>query len=162
MLDRQGVLRAIAAQESLRGTIDDEVIDLAVAALQAQLGDDPVDAPAERRRQATVLFADVAGFTAMSEGVDAEVVAALMNDLWAGVDAAIARHGGRVDKHIGDAVMGVWGVESAREDDPERAVRAALDVREAFETFRGRHDLDIDVRVGVNRAGAVRQGRHGR
>ncbi len=61
----------------------------------------------------------------MSEQLDAEVVAALMNELWEQVDGAVRRHGGRVDKHIGDAVMGVWGVDAAREDDVDARPRPA-------------------------------------
>jgi class 3 adenylate cyclase/tetratricopeptide (TPR) repeat protein len=150
MADRDRVLEAIAAQEALRGDVPDEVIDIAVAALRAQLDGDPTPKVADRRRQATVLFADVAGFTAMSEDVDAEVLAGLMNELWAALDAQIRGHGGRVDKHIGDAVMGVWGAESAREDDPERAVLAALSICSEFEAFRSTHDIGIDIRVGIN------------
>ena len=131
MVDRADLLRAIAAQEQLRGSLPDEIVDTAIAALRAQLEavSEPPAAHEARRRQATVLFADVAGFTALSETLDAEVVARLMNELWASVDAVIEQHGGRVDKHIGDAVMGVWGVGGAREDDPERAVRSALALR---------------------------------
>ena len=136
MVIRDQVLAAIAAQEQLRGSVPDAVVDVAVAALRAQLDVErpPADTP-ERRGQATVLFADMAGFTALSERMDAELVAGLMNDLWAVVDGAIEQRGGQVDKHIGDAVMGVWGWGGTREDDPERAVRAALDLRDAFQAF---------------------------
>ena len=109
-MDRQQLLHAIAAQERLRGSLPDEIVDTAVAALRAQL--DAIDATQEmpeRRGQATVLFADVAGFTRLSERMDAELVARLMNELWIALDDAISRHGGHIDKHIGDAVMGVWG-----------------------------------------------------
>jgi class 3 adenylate cyclase len=84
MDDREGVLRALAAQEALRGTVPDEVIDTAIAALQALLAERPAsDRAVElRRRQATVLFADVAGFTAFAEDLDPEVVAGLMNEMW--------------------------------------------------------------------------------
>jgi class 3 adenylate cyclase/tetratricopeptide (TPR) repeat protein len=164
-VDRDHLVRAIAAQEQLRGTVPDEIVDAAVAALRAQLD---VSAevqsvrpePVARRRLASVLFADVAGFTAMSEQLDAEVVASLMNDLWEQVDGAVRRHGGRVDKHIGDAVMGVWGVDAAREDDAERAVRAALDVHEAFAAFRASRGFEVDARIGVN-TGPVVFGRVG-
>lgn len=150
MVDRGALSQAIAAQESLRGSVPDEIVDAAIAALTSQLDSiGGVHAP-QRRGQATVLFADVAGFTAMSEGLDAEVVAGLMNELWRDVDQAIVSNGGHVDKHIGDAVLGVWGASATREDDPERAVRAALDLRSAFESFRKEHGLDIDVRIGVN------------
>ena len=81
----------------------------------------------------TVLFADVSGFTSMSSRADPEAVASVMNELWARLDTVIADHGGRVDKHIGDAVMAVWGVTSTEEDDPERAVRAGLAMQEELE-----------------------------
>jgi class 3 adenylate cyclase/tetratricopeptide (TPR) repeat protein len=150
MADRDALARAIAAQEALRGSVPDEVVDTAIAAVASQLASVGEADVSPRRGQATVLFADVAGFTAMSEDLDAEVVATLMNELWRGVDRAIVSNGGYVDKHIGDAVLGVWGAAATREDDPERAVRAALDLRSAFESFRMEQGLDIDVRIGVN------------
>ncbi len=150
MADRRQLEQAIEAQEQLRGSVPDAVIDVAVAALReslALLGDAP---PSDRRRQATVLFADVAGFTAWSSGMDAELVSALMNELWTDLDLVVSHHGGGVDKHIGDAVMAIWGAEQSREDDPERAVRAALALVAAFAGFRDRHGLDVGIRAGVN------------
>src|SRR6478672_4975928 len=133
MADPEQLRRAIEAQEQLRGTLPDDVVDATVAALQAQL----VSVAGEgRRRQVTVLFADVSGFTAMSESRDAELVMDLMNSLWQRLDAVVFDHGGRVDKHIGDALMAIWGADAAREDDPERAVRAALALRDALVEFR--------------------------
>ena len=89
MVDREHVLAAIAAQEQLRGTCP----------TRSSTWHDALSGPAprhraatttpERRGQASVLFADVAGFTALSEPMDAELVAALMNELWARVDGAI-------------------------------------------------------------------------
>ena len=72
------------------------------------------------------LFADVSGFTAMSETMDAEEVGATMNELWSRLDGAIKSHGGWIDKHIGDAVMALFGAPRAHENDPERAIMAAL------------------------------------
>ena len=80
--------------------------------LRKQLGDLDAD-PSRRRRQVTVLFADVSGFTAMSEQMDAEKVTEVMNDVWARLDDVVVEHGGRIDKHIGDALMGVWGSEGS-------------------------------------------------
>lgn len=150
MGSREQILAAIEAQEKLRGSVPDEVIDAAVEALQAQL--EPVEQSdrGDRRGQATVLFADVAGFTALSERLDPEVIAGLMNELWSVLDSAIERHGGRVDKHMGDAVMGVWGMDDSREDNPERAIRAALEMTQGFQDFRRTKDLGIEIRVGVN------------
>jgi class 3 adenylate cyclase len=78
-----------------------------------------------------VLFADLVGFTTSAESVDPETVQALQRGYFAQARAVIERYGGTVEKFIGDAVMAVWGTPVAREDDPERAVRAALDLVDA-------------------------------
>ena len=62
--------------------------------------------------------------TALSETLDAEEVSSLINALWQRLDAVVLHHGGRIDKHIGDAVMALFGAPMAREDDPERAIRS--------------------------------------
>ena len=84
------------------------------------------------RRQVTVLFADFAGFTEFAYNRDAEDVRDYMNSLWERMDAIIAAHGGVTEKHIGDAVMAVFGVKHAREEDPAQAVRAALAMQAAL------------------------------
>ncbi len=146
--DREQLERAIAAQESLRGVVPDEVLEVAVGALRHQLAD--LDAAASRRRQVTVLFADVSGFTAMSERMDAELVAGMMNDIWARFDLVVTEHGGRVDKHIGDAVMAVWGAEGTHEDDPERAVRAGLSLQSELAAFNAHAGVALAMRVGIS------------
>jgi class 3 adenylate cyclase/tetratricopeptide (TPR) repeat protein len=148
--DRRQLEQAIAAQEQLRGVVPDDVVDATIATLRetlSSLGKAPLS---DRRRQATVLFADIAGFTALASTLDAEVIGDLMNDLWAELDGVVDRHGGWLDKHIGDALMAVWGAEHAREDDPERAVRAALDLITTFADFSESRELDLGIRVGVN------------
>jgi predicted ATPase/class 3 adenylate cyclase len=80
------------------------------------------------RRTITVLFADLSGFTTMSERLDPEVMQALQNELFEELTAAVQSFGGFVDKFIGDALLALFGAPSAHEDDPERAVRAALDM----------------------------------
>ncbi len=144
--DREQLERAIAAQEDLRGVVPDEIVDAAVAAMRRQLETSGSDS--QRRRQVTVMFADVSGFTSMSSRLDPEAVAGVMNELWSSLDKVIADHGGRVDKHIGDAVMAVWGVISTQEDDPERAVRAGLAMQEELKR-RGSVDR-LMMRVGIN------------
>jgi class 3 adenylate cyclase/tetratricopeptide (TPR) repeat protein len=84
----------------------------------------------EERKVISVLFADLVGFTAAAEGLDPEDVRALQEPYWQQVRAEIERHGGSVEKFIGDAVVGLFGAPIAHEDDPERAVRAALTVRD--------------------------------
>src|SRR5579885_1444713 len=89
----------------------------------------------ERRRQLTVLFADLAGVAALTEGEDAEDVSELMRSLWPLVDEAVEGHGGIVDKRVGETLVAIWGAREAREDDPERAVRAALAMQSAVAEF---------------------------
>jgi class 3 adenylate cyclase/tetratricopeptide (TPR) repeat protein len=136
---------AIAAQENLRATLGDAVVDATIAALREKLAAPKAQRePAEQvRKTVTVLFADVSGFTAMAETMDAEQVTDIMNALWQRLDAAIVEHGGRIDKHMGDAVMALWGVESAREDDPERAIRAALAMQSLSLS-------PLSIRIGIN------------
>ena len=80
------------------------------------------------RRQVTVLFADVSGFTALAERLDPEEVRAFQNALFETLAQAIARYDGFVEKFVGDAVLAVFGAPVAHEDDPERALDAALDM----------------------------------
>jgi class 3 adenylate cyclase/tetratricopeptide (TPR) repeat protein len=84
--------------------------------------------PSAERRLVSVLFADLVGFTALSESRDPEEVRDLLSRYFDISRQLIGRYGGTVEKFIGDAVMAVWGTPVAREDDPERAVRAALDL----------------------------------
>jgi class 3 adenylate cyclase len=104
------------------------------------------------RRQATVLFADISGFTAMSEKLDAEQVTEIMNACFARVERVIREHGGTIDKFIGDAVMALFGATSALENAPRRAVAAALAIRAALVRFNQQHDLPVplEVHIGVN------------
>jgi adenylate cyclase len=84
--------------------------------------------PEADRRQVTVLFADLSGFTALSERLDPEEVRAFQNVLFETLAQAIARYDGFVEKFVGDAVMAVFGAPIAHEDDPQRALGAALDM----------------------------------
>jgi class 3 adenylate cyclase len=105
----------------------------------------------DQRKHITVLFADVKGFTNMSEDMDPEDVAEVMNSLWAEIDRVITDNGGRVDKHIGDAVMALFGAPVAREDDTERAVETALQMQETFQNVVAGHKLaGLQMRVGIN------------
>ena len=85
-------------------------------------------APAAERRLVSVLFADLVGFTTLSESRDAEEVRELLSRYFDTCRRLIELYGGTVEKFIGDAVMAVWGTPTATEDDAERAVRAALDL----------------------------------
>src|SRR5881396_1063836 len=89
-------------------------------------------AMAEERRLVTVLFADVTGSTALGESVDPETLRGLLARYFERMKAIVERHGGSVEKFVGDAVMAVFGVPVAHEDDALRAVRAAEEMRDAL------------------------------
>ena len=113
---------------------------------------------AVERRVVTVLFADLVGFTTLSERLDAEDVALIQDAYFAAARETIARHGGVLEKFIGDAVMAVFGVPRARDDDAERAVRAGLALIAAVERLNASLDLEpetLRLRVGVNTGEAV-------
>src|SRR5213592_1211556 len=97
----------------------------------------------QERRVVTVLFADLAGSTALGERLDPEDVRELQGELFELINAEVERFGGTTEKFAGDAVLAVFGIPRTHEDDPERAVRAALAVRDRFDSFtelvEGRH-----------------------
>jgi class 3 adenylate cyclase/predicted ATPase len=102
------------------------------------------------RRLVSVLFADIAGYTALSEGRDFEDVRELQSRYFDTARTVIERYGGTVEKFIGDAVMAVWGAPTAREDDAERAVRAAIDLVDAVDAMRDAVGVpELALRVGV-------------
>ena len=100
----------------------------------------------EERKVVTVLFADLAGFTARSETLDPEDVRAFLLPYYDVLTSEITRHGGHVDRFLGDGVMALFGAPVGHEDDPERAVRAALRILERIPGL----GLDLHVRLGVN------------
>ena len=97
----------------------------------------------EQRKVVTVLFCDVVGSTALGESTDPEAVRALLARYFERMKAIVERHGGTVEKFIGDAVMAVFGIPVAHEDDALRACRAAVEMREAFP------ELAVDGRIGI-------------
>jgi class 3 adenylate cyclase/tetratricopeptide (TPR) repeat protein len=101
----------------------------------------------EERKVVSVLFADLVGFTARAERLDPEDVRATLSPYYARLRSELERHGGTVEKFIGDAVMAVFGAPVAHEDDPERAVRAALAIREAI-AEEGRLRVRVAVTTG--------------
>jgi class 3 adenylate cyclase/tetratricopeptide (TPR) repeat protein len=102
------------------------------------------------RKTVTVLFADVVGSTALGEARDPEAVRALMGRYFERMSAVIGRHGGTVEKYVGDAVMAVFGIPTAHEDDALRAVRAAADMRVALGELNADLESPLSVRTGVN------------
>jgi class 3 adenylate cyclase/tetratricopeptide (TPR) repeat protein len=104
----------------------------------------------EERKVVTVLFADLVGFTSRAEQLDPEDVRAVLEPYHARLRTELERRGGTVEKFIGDAVMALFGAPTAHEDDPERAVRAALAIRDWI-----RDEGDLQVRVAVTTGEAL-------
>src|SRR6516164_11644856 len=129
----------------------------AIAALRVSASpasDNPREAtslvdPIGERRQVTVLFADLAGYTAWGQQLDAEEVHALLERFFERADRIIQEHGGRIDKHIGDCVMGVFGAPIAHGDDADRAARAALAINAAIPDVSARVGRRIGIHIGV-------------
>jgi class 3 adenylate cyclase/tetratricopeptide (TPR) repeat protein len=107
--------------------------------------------PREERKVVTVLFADLVGFTSRSERLDPEDVRALLSPYYARLRTELERFGGTVEKFIGDAVVALFGAPVAHEDDPERAVRAALAIRD---WVLDQHE-DLQLRIAVNTGEAL-------
>ena len=105
----------------------------------------PTAVPEGERRQATVLFSDLSGFTAMSEQLDPEEVQGLMRRLKDRAVEIVESHGGIVSQFVGDEVLALFGIPTAHEDDPVRAVRAALEIHELA------RDLSPEVEEKIRR-----------
>jgi predicted ATPase/class 3 adenylate cyclase len=108
----------------------------------------------DSRRTVTILFADVSGSTSLGEQLDPESLRALMSRYFADIRSIIERHGGTVEKFIGDAVMAVFGIPRLHDDDALRAVRAASDIRDHLEglnvQLQAGRGISIRFRTGVN------------
>jgi class 3 adenylate cyclase len=110
----------------------------------------------EERKRVSVLFCDLVGFTARSERLDVEDVRGLLAPYYQRLRADLEGHGGTVEKFIGDAVMALFGAPTAHEDDPERAVRAALSIRETIADLnQADPTLELRVRMGVTTGEAL-------
>jgi class 3 adenylate cyclase/tetratricopeptide (TPR) repeat protein len=116
----------------------------------------------DERRVVTVLFADLVGFTGLSEGRDPESVKHLVDRCFEHLVGDIKTFGGQVDKIVGDAIVALFGAPVAHEDDPERAVRAALRMQQTLTERAADLEASIRMRIGVNTGevlvGALRAG----
>src|SRR5262245_3770844 len=108
----------------------------------------------QTRKTVTALFCDLTGSTALGEQLDPESLREVIQSYFAEMRSVIERHGGTIEKFIGDAVMAVFGVPRVHEDDALRAVRAAADMQGALASANERFDRDFGVRIrariGVN------------
>ena len=139
--------QAIAHMESQRSVLGDAVANAAIATIREKLASLRSKGALEERRQVTVLFADLVGFTAIAESMDPEEVAEAQAGFFSACRRVIEHHGGVVEKFIGDAVVAVFGVPSSTETDPTKAVLTALDLQAAVR--------DLNTQWGWSGAGAT-------
>ncbi|MCW5852381.1 MAG: tetratricopeptide repeat protein [Anaerolineae bacterium] len=147
--------QAIAALEAQRAILGDAIVNTALAPMREKLAAlKSAQAATEQRKQATILFADLAGFTSMAEALDPEEVRAIVDGYFKAVTQPILNYGGRIEKFIGDAIMAVFGIPTAQESDPARAVHAALAMHQALADFNrdleSARGLRLHMRIGIN------------
>lgn len=110
--------------------------------------------PVAQRKQATVVFADLSGFTEMSENLDPEQVRTIVNRYFEFLASAVLKYDGSIDKYIGDCVMAVFGVPNIHQDDPERACRAALEMQQKVRELAATQDANLprppELHIGIN------------
>ena len=150
LADRKRLLSAIAA---LRGDGGSALTDEPAPGAAPSAG--PLDA---ERRQVSILFADISGYTRLSSELDAEQIHAMLGHFFDRADAIVRDHGGTVDKHVGDSVMAVFGAPISHSDDPARAVRAALAIHEAMPDVSDKAGQDIQVHIGIASGQVVASG----
>jgi class 3 adenylate cyclase/tetratricopeptide (TPR) repeat protein len=110
--------------------------------------------PAEARKTVTIVFTDLVGSTALAEQLDPETLRHVLTRYFDAISATLERHGGTVEKFIGDAVMAVFGIPALHEDDALRATRAAVEMRGVLERLNDaleeEHGVRVETRTGVN------------
>ncbi len=171
----QQLMAAIAAQESLRQTLGDLVVDVTISALREQLAKLQVREPGRpsfrgdrqvegERKHVTVLFADLCDFTSLSERIDPEIMRGLQEDLFHELASIVRRYQGFVEKFVGDAIFAVFGAPVTREDDAERSLHAALSMRQRMERINrhwaGPLGVPVALHISVN-SGTVVAGEMG-
>jgi adenylate cyclase len=111
------------------------------------------------RQEISVYFSDIRGFTTLSEGMEPERLVELLNEYLSAMTEIVERHGGYVDKYIGDAIMAIWGAPVPAADHAARACRAAIEMRDRLAalrpTFLSRYGAELHARAGVNTTAAV-------
>lgn len=150
--DAKRLRTTIATLNAQRAILGDDVVNTAIAPLRNQL-DELEHATRTRRRQVTVMFADLIDYTSLSEHLDPEHVGSMLGRFWGGIDDMIRARRGVVYSHMGDGIMAVWGDTTSAEDDAEQAVRcglAMLDVVNTDGLLIAGTRVHAKMRVGIN------------
>ncbi|MBW1919928.1 MAG: adenylate/guanylate cyclase domain-containing protein, partial [Deltaproteobacteria bacterium] len=142
------IRRETIARTRLERFHSPEVVDLIIHGEDLESG--ALVAPTEKI--ATILFSDIVSFTPLSERLSPGEVSLLLNHYFREMTDIIFKYNGTLDKYIGDAIMAVFGAPIEREDDPERAVRAALDMRKTLSQMMEEIEPDrrFSIRLGIN------------
>lgn len=154
MNETEQLAQTIQTLEAQRAILGDAIVEIAMAPLREKLA--ALIQSAQRpqqmgeRKLVTIMFADLSGFTALSEKSDPEKVSEMMNGCFNALVPIIERYGGVVDKFIGDEIMALFGAPQSREDDAERALRAALEMMTSLEEFNVRWSTQLGMHFGVN------------
>jgi class 3 adenylate cyclase/tetratricopeptide (TPR) repeat protein len=156
MTEREELEKAIAALEAQRESLGDAVVDAALDLMRLQLaelerGERKSASEIEgERKLVTVMFADISGYTALTEKLDPEAVRDLVNTCFDHLVPIIAKYEGTVVRFIGDEIMATFGAPKAHENDPERALRAALEMMDELTTFNAENNSDMGMHIGIN------------
>jgi class 3 adenylate cyclase/tetratricopeptide (TPR) repeat protein len=104
------------------------------------------------RRQVTILFGDISGFTSMSEKMDPEEVTSIVNDCFGIMGSIIQKNEGTIDKYMGDCIMAIFGIPHAIEEAPQKAINAAIEMRNMIDNFNSSRNLKfpLDIHIGIN------------
>lgn len=154
MNEIQQLEQAIKSLEAQRGILGNAVIDVALEPLKQKLetlkNSSRDQTKLDERKLVIVMFADLSGFTALSEKLDPEQVREIMNGCFNALVPIIERYGGTIDKFIGDEIMALFGAPIAKENDAEMALRASLEMMEALKQFNQDHGLSLGMHFGIN------------
>ena len=155
MQEYQQIEKAIAIQESLRGTVDDAIIDATIATLRDRLVAIKASQPMQVRKQVTLLFMDMVRSTDMVQQLDPEDSLAIMDAALKKMIIPVEKHGGRVIHFQGDGFNAIFGHPHAHENDPRMAILAGLDILKAADEYSAELKTkwginDFKVRIGIN------------
>ena len=152
MADQEQLEKAITHLESQRPILGDAAVDAAIEGLKRKISnnEDVVSSLKGERKLVTIMFADISGFTALAEKMDPEAIRDIANSCFEELVPRIEKYEGTVDKFIGDGLMALFGAPVTHENDPERALRAALEMMDALEDFNRARRLNLGMHFGIN------------
>ena len=152
---REQLKQAIQAQENLRGSVDDSIIEIAISTLRQQLATLESSEKEQQRKLVTLIFVDVVESTKLVRDLDPEDNLEIMDTALQRLAAPITAYGGRATRFMGDGFKAVFGLPKSHENDPEMTLRAGLAVLEAARIFAQKLKAEqgiasFQVRVGIN------------